>query len=168
VTAIEQPFDTDWYAMNFLDADNGWGGGQDQTIDDVLGSIWKRTGSTSSANAISERKPIFQPSFIGRSIRPAQSNSWFDPKTCTRHNRKERCQSPGIDSATPCCHGSTMNEAQREVLKNVERAAHSAGNLAEKAYHLTQDEAAHKIAEAVLALSQTVGVLARALAEEAK
>ena len=74
----------------------------------------------------------------------------------------------GIDSATPCCHGSIMNEAQREVLKNVERAANSAGHLAEKAYHLTQDEAAHKIAEAVLGLSQTVGVLARALADEAK
>ena len=31
--------------MTFLDANNGWAGGQDQTIDDVPGSIWKRSSS---------------------------------------------------------------------------------------------------------------------------
>ncbi len=46
---IERPSDTDWFCMTFLDADNGWAGGQDQTIDDVPGSIWKRSGSASSA-----------------------------------------------------------------------------------------------------------------------
>ena len=61
-----------------------------------------------------------------------------------------------------------MNQAQREVLKNVERAADSAGRLAESGYHLTKDEGTRKIAEAVLALSKTVEVLARGLAEEAK
>jgi hypothetical protein len=35
--------------MTFLDADNGWAGGQDQTIDDVPGSIWKRSSSASAA-----------------------------------------------------------------------------------------------------------------------
>jgi hypothetical protein len=31
--------------MTFLDSDNGWAaGGQDQTIDDAPGSIWKRVG----------------------------------------------------------------------------------------------------------------------------
>ena len=69
----------------------------------------------------------------------------------------------------PCGDNSNhMNQAKREVLENVERAANSAGHLAERGYHLTKDEGAHKIAEAVLALSQTVGVLARALVEEAK
>ena len=42
---IEQASNTDWFCMTFLDADNGWAGGQDQTIDDVPGSIWKRNGS---------------------------------------------------------------------------------------------------------------------------
>jgi len=42
---IEQASNTDWFCMTFLDADNGWAGGQDQTIDDVPGSIWKRSGS---------------------------------------------------------------------------------------------------------------------------
>ena len=41
---IERPSDTDWFCMTFLDADNGWAGGQDQTIDDAPGSIWKRAG----------------------------------------------------------------------------------------------------------------------------
>ena len=45
---IERPSDTDWFCMTFLDADNGWAGGQDQTIDDVPGSIWKRSGSASA------------------------------------------------------------------------------------------------------------------------
>jgi photosystem II stability/assembly factor-like uncharacterized protein len=43
---IERPSNTDWFCLTFLDADNGWAGGQDQTIDDVPGSIWKRTGSS--------------------------------------------------------------------------------------------------------------------------
>jgi photosystem II stability/assembly factor-like uncharacterized protein len=42
---IERPSNTDWFAINFLDSDNGWAGGQDQEIDDVPGSIWKRTGT---------------------------------------------------------------------------------------------------------------------------
>jgi photosystem II stability/assembly factor-like uncharacterized protein len=42
---IERPSDTDWFCLTFLDANNGWAGGQDQTVDDVPGSIWKRTGS---------------------------------------------------------------------------------------------------------------------------
>jgi photosystem II stability/assembly factor-like uncharacterized protein len=46
---IEHASDTDWYCMTFLDADNGWAGGQDQTIDDVPGSIWKRSSSASAA-----------------------------------------------------------------------------------------------------------------------
>ena len=46
---IERPSDTAWYCLNFLDIDNGWAGGQDQTIDDVPGSIWKRSGSASAA-----------------------------------------------------------------------------------------------------------------------
>ena len=41
---IERPSNTDWFAINFLDAENGWAGGQDQDIDDVPGSIWKRSG----------------------------------------------------------------------------------------------------------------------------
>ena len=46
---IEQASNTDWFCMTFLDADNGWAGGQDQTIDDVPGSIWKRSGSALAA-----------------------------------------------------------------------------------------------------------------------
>jgi hypothetical protein len=46
---IEWPSDTDWFCMAFLDADDGWAGGQDQTIDDVPGSIWKRSGSDAAA-----------------------------------------------------------------------------------------------------------------------
>jgi hypothetical protein len=42
---IERPSNTDWFAINFLDSENGWAGGQDQDIDDVPGSIWKRTGA---------------------------------------------------------------------------------------------------------------------------
>ena len=59
-----------------------------------------------------------------------------------------------------------MNEAQKEVLKNVKRAANSAGRLAESGYHLTKDEGTRKIAEAALELSKTVEVLARGLLEE--
>jgi hypothetical protein len=52
--------------MTFLDGDNGWTGGQDQTIDDVPGSIWKRSGSASAA----VEKP--QPrSAAGRASSPA-------------------------------------------------------------------------------------------------
>jgi photosystem II stability/assembly factor-like uncharacterized protein len=42
---IERPSDTDWFCLTFVDTDNGWAGGQDQTIDDVPGSIWKRRSS---------------------------------------------------------------------------------------------------------------------------
>ncbi len=47
--AIERPSNTDWFALTFLDADDGWAEGQDQTVDDVPGSIWKRSGSTAAA-----------------------------------------------------------------------------------------------------------------------
>ena len=46
---LEQVSDTDWFCMTFLNGDNGWAGGQDQTIDDVPGSIWKRSSSASAA-----------------------------------------------------------------------------------------------------------------------
>ena len=39
---IERPSNTDWYALTFLSQDVGWAGGQDQLIDDVPGSVWKR------------------------------------------------------------------------------------------------------------------------------
>jgi photosystem II stability/assembly factor-like uncharacterized protein len=42
---IERPNNTAWNCLNFLDAENGWAGGQDQDIDDVPGSIWKRSPS---------------------------------------------------------------------------------------------------------------------------
>jgi photosystem II stability/assembly factor-like uncharacterized protein len=45
---IERPSNTAWFCLNFLDTDNGWAGGQDQVIDDVPGSIWKRTASGSA------------------------------------------------------------------------------------------------------------------------
>jgi hypothetical protein len=61
-----------------------------------------------------------------------------------------------------------MNATQKEGLKNVKRAAKSAGRLAESGYRLTKDEGARKVAEAVLELSQMVEVLARNLLEEAK
>ena len=61
-----------------------------------------------------------------------------------------------------------MNEAQKEVLQNVKRAADSAGRLAESGYHLTKDEGARKIAEAVLELSKMVEVMARELLEQGK
>ena len=48
-STIEQASNTDWFCMTFLDADNGWAGGQDQTIDDLPGSIWKRNGSALAA-----------------------------------------------------------------------------------------------------------------------
>jgi hypothetical protein len=61
-----------------------------------------------------------------------------------------------------------MNEAQKNVLENVKRAANSAGRLAERGYHLTKDEGARTIAEAVLELSRMVEVVARGLLEEGK
>jgi photosystem II stability/assembly factor-like uncharacterized protein len=48
---IERPSDTDWFALTFLDAINGWAAGQDQTIDDVPGSIWKRAGQSATLPA---------------------------------------------------------------------------------------------------------------------
>jgi photosystem II stability/assembly factor-like uncharacterized protein len=44
---IERPNNTAWFCLNFLDAENGWAGGQDQEIDDVPGSIWKRSSAGS-------------------------------------------------------------------------------------------------------------------------
>jgi hypothetical protein len=61
-----------------------------------------------------------------------------------------------------------MNKSQKEVLKNVKRAAASAGRLAESGYRLTKDEGARKIAEAVLELSEMIKVMARELLEEGK
>jgi photosystem II stability/assembly factor-like uncharacterized protein len=62
---IERPSNTDWFCLTFLDADNGWAGGQDQTIDDVPGSIWKRTGSAfapiEGSNAAGVIKPVARP-----------------------------------------------------------------------------------------------------------
>ena len=46
---IERPSNTAWFCLEFLDPETGWAGGQDQDIDDVPGSIWKRTGSGSLA-----------------------------------------------------------------------------------------------------------------------
>jgi photosystem II stability/assembly factor-like uncharacterized protein len=48
---VERPSNTDWFAMTFLDADTGWAGGQDQNIDDVPGSIWKRAGRSATLPA---------------------------------------------------------------------------------------------------------------------
>lgn len=56
---IERPSDTAWFCLNFLDADNGWAGGQDQTIDDVPGSIWKRSGSAATAFEKSYKRRAF-------------------------------------------------------------------------------------------------------------
>jgi len=44
---LERPSNTAWFCLEFLDPENGWAGGQDQDVDDVPGSIWKRTGSIS-------------------------------------------------------------------------------------------------------------------------
>ena len=41
---IERPSNTAWFCLEFLDSENGWAGGQDQDLDDVPGSIWKRSG----------------------------------------------------------------------------------------------------------------------------
>jgi len=61
-----------------------------------------------------------------------------------------------------------MNKAQQETLKNVQRAVKSAERLAERAYHLTKDDGTRKLAEAVMALSETVGYLTRLAAQEAE
>ena len=45
---IERPSDTDWFAINFADAQNGWAGGRDQPFDDLPGSIWKRSKSSAT------------------------------------------------------------------------------------------------------------------------
>ena len=45
---IERPSNTAWFCLEFLDSENGWAGGQDQDIDDVPGSIWKRSGRSAS------------------------------------------------------------------------------------------------------------------------
>jgi len=45
--SFERPSNTAWFCLEFLDGENGWAGGQDQVIDDVPGSIWKRLGSGS-------------------------------------------------------------------------------------------------------------------------
>ncbi len=42
---VERPSVTDWFAMTFLDQEQGWAGGQDQLIDDVPGSVWKRSAA---------------------------------------------------------------------------------------------------------------------------
>lgn len=47
---IERPSNTNWFRLTFLDKDNGWAGGQDQDIDDVPGSIWKRSGRSAAPN----------------------------------------------------------------------------------------------------------------------
>lgn len=59
-----------------------------------------------------------------------------------------------------------MNKAQKETLKNVQRAVKSAERQAERAYRLTKDEGTRKLAEAVVALSETVGFLTRLAREE--
>ena len=58
---IERPSNTDWFCLTFLDATNGWAGGQDQDIDDVPGSIWKRNGTMGAAGA------AFSPAHLDRS-----------------------------------------------------------------------------------------------------
>ncbi len=47
---IERPSSTHWFCLTFLDKDNGWAGGQDLDIDDVPGSIWKRSGRSAAPN----------------------------------------------------------------------------------------------------------------------
>jgi len=63
---IERPSDTDWFCLTFLDVDNGWAGGQDQTIDDVPGSIWKRSraGLLLNKEAIGLNRPDL-PAYLG-------------------------------------------------------------------------------------------------------
>lgn len=75
---IERPSDTAWYCLNFLDADNGWAGGQDQAIDDVPGSIWKRTGSGAAQR---EGAPA-----AGLKDRSDSVNRiWYDPPSGARN-----------------------------------------------------------------------------------
>jgi hypothetical protein len=57
--------------MTFLDGDNGWAGGQDQTIDDVPGSIWKRSSSASAA--------IEKDTSAGRTGSLVKSGVWQTP-----------------------------------------------------------------------------------------
>jgi photosystem II stability/assembly factor-like uncharacterized protein len=53
---LERPNNTAWFCLNFLDADNGWAGGQDQDIDDVPGSIWRRSPSASAVQGFEGEK----------------------------------------------------------------------------------------------------------------
>ena len=46
--ALERPSETNWYAMTFLDANNGWAGGRDQPFDDLPGSIWELNRSSAT------------------------------------------------------------------------------------------------------------------------
>jgi photosystem II stability/assembly factor-like uncharacterized protein len=55
---IQGPSNTAWFCLNFLDPDNGWAGGQDQIIDDVPGSIWKRTVTRSARPEQSVASPL--------------------------------------------------------------------------------------------------------------
>ena len=57
---IEQPSNTAWFCLNFLDPDNGWAGGQDQDIDDVPGSIWKRSATSASSPTQTSLAPLTQ------------------------------------------------------------------------------------------------------------
>jgi photosystem II stability/assembly factor-like uncharacterized protein len=72
----ERPSNTAWFCLYFLDADNGWAGGQDQVIDDVPGSIWKRSGSPS---AIAD-----QAAGTGQLRLPNQSRIWQVPPSTPR------------------------------------------------------------------------------------
>lgn len=75
---IEQPSDTAWFCLNFLDAENGWAGGQDQTIDDVPGSIWKRNGAVSAPagnDAGVKRSKLLSPSLEVSQTPPSGSDT---------------------------------------------------------------------------------------------
>jgi len=56
---MERPSNTAWFCLEFLDSENSWAGGQDQDIDDVPGSIWKRSGPAESVpNQNTSRVPL--------------------------------------------------------------------------------------------------------------
>jgi photosystem II stability/assembly factor-like uncharacterized protein len=73
---IERPSNTDWFCLTFIDADNGWAGGQDQTTDDVPGSIWKRSGPVST---IADSAPDLE-----RAVSPNESIIWPVPPSTPR------------------------------------------------------------------------------------
>jgi hypothetical protein len=52
---IERPSETNWYAITFLDANNGWAGGRDQPFDDLPGSIWKWSKSVTPTSVVSRK-----------------------------------------------------------------------------------------------------------------